>query len=119
MPIYDSKTFLVKNFIEAKRIKKDFLSYEINLIHRYDAIVWQGPLYAQLMFNKIRSKKINYIVEVKDNIGLILSLINLGIKMLAVSKKINKILLNKVFSIAEKKKIKILFIEDFRIICKK
>ncbi len=115
MQIHDNQTFLIKSIIEANKIKKKYSCVQINLIHKYEAVVWQGPIFVKIMFDKIKSSNITYIVEVKDNIGLILSLINLEIKTLAINRKLNKVFLQKIFSIADKKKTKIFFIEDFKI----
>ncbi len=109
MQIHDNQTFLIKSIIEANKIKKKYSCIQINLIHKYEAVIWQGPTYIKIMFDKIKSNNITYIVEVKDNIGLILSLINLEIKTLAISRKLNKVLLQKILSIADKKKYKNFF----------
>ena len=61
-------------------------------------------------------KEINYIAELKDDIGLILSLINFKIKKkIAISKKIKSETLIKILSIAQNEEIEIYFVEDFNI----
>ena len=105
MNIYEYQTFKVSDFAEANLISKKFKKERINLLHKYEAIIWQGAQYVKVTNEKFKKKKINYIAELKDDIGLILSLINF---------KIKKILI-KILSIAQNEEIEIYFVEDFNI----
>ena len=115
MNIYENQTFIVNNLKDALEtignIKKTKI---INLFHPYNSLVWQGPNFVKIINDQISNKKINFIVESGTNIGLTLSLIDLGIKKISVSKKINGETLTKISSIAKKKKIKIYYTEKFK-----
>ena len=115
MNIYEHQTFKVSDFAEANLISKKFKKERINLLHKYEAIIWQGPQYVKVTNEKFKKKKINYIAELKDDIGLILSLINFKIKKIAISKKIKSETLIKILSIAQNEEIEIYFVEDFNI----
>ena len=64
---------------------------------------------------KLKGKKTNYIIDLQDNIGLVLALLNSQVDAIAVNKKISKEILKKILSIAKDKKIKILHFEDLKI----
>ena len=115
MNIYEFQTFKVSDFAEANLITKKFKKEKINLLHKYEAIIWQGPQYIKVTNEKFKKKEINYIAELKDDIGLILSLINFKIKKIAISKKIKSETLIKILSIAQNEEIEIYFVEDFNI----
>tara|TARA_B100000035_G_C20580404_1_gene370811 strand:- start:20 stop:382 length:363 start_codon:yes stop_codon:yes gene_type:complete len=115
MNIYEYQTYEISNLAEANSISEKFKNKKINLLHKYEAIIWQGPQYIQITNEKLKKKKVNYIVELRDNLGLIISLINLKIKNMAITQKIKNKTLMKIMSIAKNKKVKILFIEKFNI----
>jgi hypothetical protein len=115
MSIYDYHTFEINDLSDANEIKRKFPKIKINLLHSYESLVWQGPYYSKIINERFKKKNVNYIVELKQNIGLILATISLDIKMLAISRGIRKEVLEKVLSIAKKKKVEILFIEKLKI----
>jgi len=90
MNIYDYHTFEINNLLEANQIKSRFPEIKINLLHSYKSLIWQGPYYSKLINEKLKRKNLNYIVELKQNIGLILASISLDIKILAISNGIKK-----------------------------
>ncbi len=114
MNIYNNLTFTVSNLREAKEIKKKFWEEKkINILHSFKDLLWQGPDYSKGLSEKLKSKKIIFIVETFDNVGLTLSSINLGIDNIAISKTLDKRISEKIFSIAKKKKTKIYISESF------
>ena len=67
-------------------------------------------------FNKeIQKKEINYIVDLNDNIGLIIALINSQVSAIAISENIKKKTLTKILSIAKDNNVKILYSKKLRI----
>ena len=119
MSIYDYETFEIKSLIDASNVKQKNQLNKINLLHRYNSIIWQGPLYVKSLSERFKGKNLNYIVEIGDDIGLTLLLISLRIEILAVDKRLIKKHFDKIFSIANKEKIKILYIEKLNIILDK
>ncbi len=115
MNIYDYKTFEINSLSQAKFLIENNFHRKINFVHKYKSVVWQGPIYLKTIYNNIISKKINYIVETRDDIGLFVSLINLEFKFFALSSKVESKYKEKFFSIAQKKKVKVLIIEKLRI----
>ena len=114
MNIYNYSTFEVSNLEQINELKKIYKNKKINIIHSFKALVWQGPYYIQEISKKIDLKKINYIVETKNNLGLIISLIDLGIKKISISSYLDKNVENKILSIAKKKNVDIYFTNKFR-----
>ena len=115
MGIYDNETFEIKNLRDLQLIKKKYPQKNVNLLHRYNSIVWQGPLYVGIMNEKLQERNLNYIVELGDNVGLSLALIGLKIKVFAMDEKNISSNFNKILSIAKNEKVKILFIKKLRI----
>ena len=116
MSIYEYDTYEIDNLIEARKLKKKYHKGNLNLLHRYNSVVWQGPLYVKILSEKLKSKNCNYIVEIGDNIALTLSLISLKIKILAIDKIIFKNQMEKISSITKTRKIRIIFLKDLNII---
>ena len=110
MKIYEYQTYEINNFDEANSIIKN-TSKKINILHKYESLIWQGPFYIRVMNEKLKKANINYIVDSKENIAIMLSMINLGIKNLAVSKKITDLTFKKINSIAMQKKVKVILTE--------
>ena len=115
MNIYDYKTFEINSLSQAQFLIKNNFLRKINFIHKYNSVVWQGPIYLKTIYNNIISKKVNYIVETRDDIGLFISLINLKFKFFALSSKVESKYKEKLFSIAKKKKVEVLIIEKLKI----
>ena len=116
MSIYDYETFEIQNLIDANKLKKKYPKKKLNFLHRHYSVLWQGPLYIKILSEKLNSKNSNYIVEIGDNIALTLLLISFKIKILAIDKKIFKNQMEKIFSIAKNKKIKLIFLDSLNII---
>ena len=115
MSIYDYETFEFKTFNELKLIEQRYTNKKINLLHRYKSLIWQGPIFAKILSEKLKKTKWNYIVEIGDNIGLTFLLISLKIKTLALDKEISVGDVKKILSITQKKKIKLLTIEKLKL----
>ena len=116
MSIYDYETFEIQNLLDAIKLKKKFPKKKLNFLHRHNSVVWQGPLYIKTLSEKLNSKNYNYIVEIGENIALTLLLISFKIKILAIDKKILKNQMEKIFSIAKNKRIKVIFLDNLKII---
>tara|TARA_X000000950_G_C13906980_1_gene657317 strand:- start:2338 stop:2697 length:360 start_codon:yes stop_codon:yes gene_type:complete len=115
MKIYEQQIFQINKISDIKLIDKKFPDKNINILHSYKSIIWQGPDYVKTLAKKLRRRKTNYIIDLQDNIGLILALLNSQVDAIAVSNKINKVTLKKILSIAVDKKIKILKVEKLKI----
>lgn len=116
MSIYDYETFEIQNLLEAIKLKKKYPKKKLNFLHRHNSVVWQGPLYIKILSEKLKSTNCNYIVEIGDNIALTLLLISFKIKILAIDKKIQKNQMEKIFSIAQNKRIKVIYLDSLNII---
>ena len=116
MSIYDYETFEIQNLLDAIKLKKKYPKKKLNFLHRHNSVVWQGPVYIKILSEKLNSKNYNYIVEIGENIALTLLLISFKIKILAIDKKILKNQMEKIFSIAKNKRIKVIFLDNLKII---
>ena len=116
MSIYKYDTFEIKNLSEAKKLEKKYPKRKLNLLHRHNSVLWQGPLYIKILSEQLRSKNLNYIVEIGDNIALTLLLISFKIKILAIDNKKLQSQMEKILSITKKKKIKVIFLDRLNII---
>ena len=116
MSIYDYETFEIQNLLDAIKLKKKYPKKKLNFLHRHNSVVWQGPLYIKILSEKLKSTNCNYIVEIGDNIALTLLLISFKIKILAIDKKIQKNQMEKIFSIAQNKRIKVIYLDSLNII---
>ena len=116
MSIYDYETFEIQNLLDAIKLKKKFSKKKLNFLHRYNSVVWQGPVYIKILSEKLNKQNCNYIVEIGDNIALTLLLISFKIKILAIDKKILKNQMEKIFSITQNKGIKVVSLDDLNII---
>ena len=116
MSIYDYETFEIQNLLDAIKLKKKYPKKRLNFLHRHNSVVWQGPVYIKILSEKLNSKNCNYIVEIGDNIALTLLLISFKIKILAIDKKILKNQMEKIFSITQNKRIKVISLDRLDII---
>ena len=116
MSIYKNDTYEVKSFFDAKKLKKKYFRKKLNLLHRHDSVIWQGPIYVKILSEKLSSKNCNYIVEIGDNIALTLLLISFKIKILAIDKKIPKNHVEKILSITKDKRVEVISLENLNII---
>ena len=116
MSIYDYETFEIQNLLHATKLKKKYPKKKLNFLHRHNSVVWQGPVYIKILSEKLNSKNCNYIVEIGDNIALTLLLISFKIKILAINKKVLKNQMEKILSITQNKRIKVIFLDSLNII---
>ena len=116
MSIYDYETFEIQNLLDAIKLKKKFPKKKLNFLHRHNSVLWQGPVYIKILSEKLNSKNCNYIVEIGDNIALTLLLISFKIKIFAIDKKILKNQMEKIFSITQSKRIKVVSLDRLNII---
>ena len=113
MKIYENLTFLSCDYKETINFYKKNKKKKINILYSFKSILWQGPTLVKDIEKKLQKKKLIFIVEADLNIGLALSLIRLNFKYISLSKEIDKEIIKKIQSIAKKKKIIILFTENF------
>lgn len=116
MSIYEYDTYEITNLLEAKNLKKKYPKRKLNLLHRHNSVVWQGPVYIKILGEKLKGKNCNYIVEIGDNVALTLLLISFKIKIFAIDKKILKNQMKKILSITNNRRIKVIFLESLNII---
>ena len=116
MSIYDYETFEIQNLLDAIKLKKKHPKKQLNFLHRHNSVDWQGPLYIKTLSEKLNSKNYNYIVEIGENIALTLLLISFKIKILAINKKVLKNQMEKILSITQNKRIKVIFLDSLNII---
>ena len=114
MNIYNYSTFEISNLEQINSLKKTFENEKINVIHSFKSLIWQGPFYVKEINKKIDFTKINYIVETNNNLGLIISLIDMGIKKISISNSLDKNVEDKILSIAKKKDVEIYFTKKFK-----
>ena len=114
MKIYDYLTFKTNNLEEILILLKKIHKQKINVFHSFKALQWQGPLVVKSLEEKIKKHNINFIVESKTDVGLTLALMEIGIKEISISTKLDKKILNKIMSIAKEKEVNILFTEKFK-----
>ena len=115
MNIYDYETFKINSLAQAEKLIKENINRKINFLHSYESTVWQGPIYLKTIHNNIISEKVNYIIEIGNEISLFISLINLEFKFFAYNSKLNLKYKDKFLSIAKEKKVEILMIEKLKI----
>ena len=113
MKIYEYLTFLSYDHKEALNFYKENKNKKINILYSFKSILWQGPYLVKDIEKKFTKKNLNFIVEANLNVGLAISLIRLNFKYLSVSKELDNEIMKKIQSIAQKRKVKILFTENF------
>ena len=113
MNIYFNPTYEVSNKHQLNIVKKLESKKNINVLHPFRSLIWQGPLYVKEMNKLIKEKNIHFISETYNNIGFTLHVIDLGINKVSITSSIDKELKKKICSIAKKKKVIILYSEMF------
>ena len=116
MSIYDYETFEIQNLLHAIKLKKKYPKKKLNFLHRYNSVEWQGAVYIKILSENLNGKNCNYIVEIGENIALTLLLISFKIKILAIDKKILKNQMERIFSIIQNKRIKVINLDSLNII---
>ena len=80
--IYELPSLNFFNLYQGKLISKIFNKSEqkINLIYSYYQVVWQGPAMVFEVVKKLENSRIFCLVDCKNNVGLTLSFLRIGIK---------------------------------------
>ncbi len=114
MKVYEYLTIKFSNLNEIKTLLKKINNSKINIIWSFESLSWQGPHMMKQFKILLNDKRINFIGEVGENIGLALTLIELEIKKISVSIKLDKNLKEKIESLANKQGIEVLITERFK-----
>ena len=113
MQIYENLTFLSHDYTEALNFYKKNKTKKINILYSFKSVLWQGPSLVKDIEISLKRKKMNFIVEANLNVGLALSLIRQNFKYLSLSREIDDEIMKKIQSIAKKKKVTVLYTENF------
>ena len=114
MKVYEYLTIKFSNLNEVKTVLKKFNNSQINIIWSFESLSWQGPHMMKQFNLLLNDKRINFIAEVGENIGLALTLIELEIKKISVSTNLDKNLREKIESLAKKQGIDVLITQRFK-----
>ncbi|MEC8265609.1 MAG: hypothetical protein VX009_02205 [Pseudomonadota bacterium] len=114
MKIYEYLTFKFNNYKDVETVLKKYKTSQVNILFTNQFLSLLGPHVMTEFEELFKKKKVNLIAEVGTNIGLALTLIELDVKKISISKNFEKKILNKVKSLAQKKNIKILVTEKFQ-----
>tara|TARA_B100000212_G_C27236620_1_gene473988 strand:- start:456 stop:836 length:381 start_codon:yes stop_codon:yes gene_type:complete len=114
MKVYEYLTIKFSNLDEVKTVLKKFNNSQINIIWSFESLSWQGPHMMKQFNLLLKDKRINFIAEVGENIGLALTLIELEIKKISVSTNLDKNLREKIESLAKKQGIDVLITQRFK-----
>ena len=114
MKVYEYLTIKFSNLDEVKTVLKKFNNSQINIIWSFESLSWQGPHMMKQFNLLLNDKRINFIAEVGENIGLALTLIELEIKKISVSTNLDKNLREKIESLAKKQGIDVLITQRFK-----
>ena len=114
MKVYEYLTIKFSNLDEVKTVLKKFNNSQINIIWSFESLSWQGPHMMKQFNLLLNDKRINFIAEVGENIGLALTLIELEIKKISVSTNLDKSLREKIESLAKKQGIDVLITQRFK-----
>ena len=112
MKVYEYLTIKFSNLDEVKTVLKKFNNSQINIIWSFESLSWQGPHMMKQFNLLLNDKRINFIAEVGENIGL--ALIELEIKKISVSTNLDKNLREKIESLAKKQGIDVLITQRFK-----
>ena len=114
MKVYEYLTIKFSNLDEVKTVLKKFNNSKINIIWSFESLSWQGPHMMKQFNLLLNDKRINFIAEVGEDIGLALTLIELEIKKISVSTNLDKNLREKIESLAKKQGIDVLITQRFK-----
>ncbi len=114
MKVYEYLTIKFSNLDEVKTVLKKFNNSQINIIWSFESLSWQGPHMMKQFNLLLNDKRINFIAEVGEDIGLALTLIELEIKKISVSTNLDKSLREKIESLAKKQGIDVLITQRFK-----
>jgi len=117
MKIYKNKIFQIYNLNQIDSLEEKFPDKNLNLIHPYRFLAFQGPLIAKILNQYIsKKKKMIYVADTYTNIGLSIILMDLNIKNLSISTNLNENLKKKILLLAEVRSVNIYFTEKFKFI---
>lgn len=114
MKVYEYLTIKFSNLDEVKTVLKKINNSQINIIWSFESLSWQGPHMMKQFNLLLNDKRINFIAEVGESIGLALTLIELEIKKISVSTNLDKNLREKIESLAKKQGIEVLITQRFK-----
>ena len=114
MKVYEYLTIKFSNLDEVKTVLKKINNTQINIIWSFESLSWQGPHMMKQFNLLLNDKRINFIAEVGESIGLALTLIELEIKKISVSTNLDKNLREKIESLAKKQGIDVLITQRFK-----
>ena len=114
MKVYEYLTIKFSNLDEVKTVLKKINNSQINIIWSFESLSWQGPHMMKQFNLLLNDKRINFIAEVGESIGLALTLIELEIKKISVSTNLDKNLREKIESLAKKQGIDVLITQRFK-----
>lgn len=114
MKVYEYLTIKFSNLDEVKTVLKKINNSQINIIWSFESLSWQGPHMMKQFNLLLNDKRINFIAEVGESIGLALTLIELEIKKISVSNNLDKNLREKIESLAKKQGIEVLITQRFK-----
>ena len=114
MKVYEYLTIKFSNLDEVKTVLKKINNPQINIIWSFESLSWQGPHMMKQFNLLLNDKRINFIAEVGEDIGLALTLIELEIKKISVSTNLDKNLREKIESLAKKQGIDVLITQRFK-----
>ena len=114
MKVYEYLTIKFSDLDEVKTVLKKINNSQINIIWSFESLSWQGPHMMKQFNLLLNDKRINFIAEVGENIGLALTLIELEIKKISVSTNLDKNLREKIESLAKKQGIEVLITQRFK-----
>ena len=114
MKVYEYLTIKFSNLDEVKTVLKKINNPQINIIWSFESLSWQGPHMMKQFNLLLNDKRINFIAEVGESIGLALTLIELEIKKISVSTNLDKNLREKIESLAKKQGIDVLITQRFK-----
>ena len=114
MKVYEYLTIKFSNLDEVKTVLKKINNSQINIIWSFESFSWQGPHMMKQFNLLLNDKRINFIAEVGESIGLALTLIELEIKKISVSTNLDKNLREKIESLAKKQGIDVLITQRFK-----
>ena len=114
MKVYEYLTIKFSDLAEVKTVLKKINNSQINIIWSFESLSWQGPHMMKQFNLLLNDKRINFIAEVGENIGLALTLIELEIKKISVSTNLDKNLREKIESLAKKQGIEVLITQRFK-----
>ena len=117
MKFYKKKNFQVHNLNQIDSLEEKFPDKNLNLIHPYRFLAFQGPLIAKILNQYIlKKKKMIYVADAYTNIGLSIILMDLNVKNLSISTNLNENLKKKILLLAKVRSVNIYFTEKFKFI---